>query len=119
MESGFPGKTRRARYPFVAEITLENLASGGLVDGVTTVLGEGGCGMCASEFFPGNTEVLAKITKNGVTFATPAVVAYSLPPAAMGLAFIDMPPDQKQILTDWLRAAVPAIRQNARETASG
>ena len=110
MDPVLPGKTRRARYPFVAKVTLEELASGGLINGMTTDLGEGGCGICAREFLPGNTEVLAKITKNGVTFVTAAVVAYSLPPAAMGLAYIDMAPDQKQILTDWLRAAVPAIR---------
>ena len=116
LDSELPGKTRRARYPFVAKVTIEHLASGALVDGMTTDFSEGGCGIRVPELFPSGARVLAKITKNnGITLATPAIVAYSLPPTTMGLAFVDMPSDQKQLLVCWLRTAIPTIRQNASE----
>ena len=115
LDSELPGKTRRARYPFVAKVTIEHLASGALVDGMTTDFSEGGCGIRIPQLFSSGARVLAKITKNGITLATPATVAYSLPPTTMGLAFVDMPSDQKQLLVCWLRAAIPTIRQNASE----
>ena len=115
LDSELPDKRRRARYPFVAEVTIGHFVSGAVVDGVTTDLSESGCGTRVSELFASGTNVLAKITKNGITLATPGTVAYSLPSMAMGLAFGDMLPDQKQILVGWLRAAIPTIRRNARE----
>ena len=115
MDSELPGKIRHARYPFVARVTIEHLASGEQIDGMTTDLSEGGCGVRLLAPFSGGARISAKITKNGITLVIPATVAYSLPPAAMGLAFIDMPPEQKKILVDWLRAAIPTIRRNARE----
>jgi PAS domain S-box-containing protein len=33
----------------------------------------------------------------------------------MGLAFVDIPPDQKQILTGWLKTAIPTGRRNVSE----
>jgi hypothetical protein len=115
LDSELSRKGRRARYPFVAKVKIERLASGGMVDGITTDLSEGGCGVRVSEMFTSGTTVLAKITKNGITLATPATVSYSLPSKAMGLAFGDMPPDQMQILVGWLRAAIPTIRRNAEK----
>jgi PAS domain S-box-containing protein len=110
-----PAKTRRARYPFIAKVTIEHLKSGTLVDGITSDLSEGGCGVRVPELFSGGTRVLAKITKSGTTLVTPATVTYSLPPAAMGLAFVDMPRDQKQTLAGWLKTAIPTGRRNVRE----
>jgi PAS domain-containing protein len=110
-----PGKMRRARYPFIAKVTIEHSKSGTLVDGITADLSEGGCGVRVPELFSGGTRVLAKISKSGTTLVTPATVAYSLPPASMGLAFVDMPRDQKQILAGWLKTAIPIGRRNVRE----
>jgi hypothetical protein len=114
-DSELPDKKRRARYPFVTKVKIKLLGSGAMVDGMTTDLSEGGCGVRVSELLTSGSSVLAKITKNGITLATRATVAYSLPSMAMGLAFGDMPPDQKQILVGWLRAAIPTIRRNAGE----
>jgi PilZ domain len=114
-DSELPDKKRRARYPFVANVKIEHLSLGAMVEGITTDLSEGGCGVRVSELFTSGAKVMTRITKDGITFATPATVAYSLPSMAMGLVFGDMPPDQKQILVSWLRAAIPTIRRNAGE----
>ena len=112
-DSELPDKRRRARYPFVANVKVEHLSLGATVEGIPTDLSEGGCGVRVSELFTSGAKVMTRITKDGITFATPATVAYSLASMAMGLAFGDMPPDQKQILVGWLRAAIPTIRRNA------
>jgi hypothetical protein len=33
----------------------------------------------------------------------------------MGLAFIDMPAEQQQVLSGWLRAVIPIMRRNVGE----
>jgi len=65
---------------------------------MTTDFSEGGCGIRIPELFSSGARVLAKITKNGITLATPATVAYSLPPTTMGLAFVDMPSTRSSFL---------------------
>ena len=105
---------RAARYPFVARITMKNLASGSLVEGMTTDLSEGGCGVRAAQLFSTGAKILLEINRSEALVVT-AIVAYSLPPAAMGLAFVEMSPSHKKLLDAWLREAVPTIRRNARQ----
>ena len=103
---------RSARYPFVAKVTMRNLASGAVLEGMTSDLSEGGCGVRVFELFRTGTKVVVEITTNGGCLVTTATVAYSLPPGAMGLTFVDMPVDQQRVLSGWLSEAVPAGRRN-------
>jgi hypothetical protein len=65
------------------------------------------------EPFSHGTRILLEITKNGISFVTRATVACSLKAQGMGLAFLDVPPDQIPIPAGWLKAVVPTIRRDA------
>lgn len=106
---------RAARYPFVAKITMKKLPAGCVVEGMTTDLSEGGCGVRAFELFSTGAKLQIEITGNEGLLVTTATVAYCLPPTAMGLAFVEMSPSHKNILAAWLSAAVPRVRRNARQ----
>ncbi len=107
------------RYPFVATIKATDLASGTQLNGITTDLSEGGCCVVTREPFSRGTQILLEITKNGISLATRATVAYSLKDQAMGLAFLETPPDQLSILTGWLKDAIPTMRRNTKEEKPG
>ena len=94
---------------------MKNLASGSMVEGMTTDLSEGGCGVRAAQLFSTGAKILLEINRSEAWLVVTAIVAYSLPPAAMGLAFVEMSPSHKKLLDAWLRAAVPTIRRNARQ----
>lgn len=104
---------RSSRYPFVAKVTMKNLASGSILEGMTSDLSEGGCGVRVFELFRTGTKIVVEIAVSGASLVTTATVAYSLPPGAMGLTFVDMPVDQKRILSGWLSEAIPAGRRNS------
>ena len=91
------------------------MASGTQLNGIATDLSEGGCCVLTREPFSHGTRILLEITKNGISFVTPATVAGSLKAQGMGLAFLDVPPDQMPILAGWLKAVVPTILPNASE----
>jgi c-di-GMP-binding flagellar brake protein YcgR len=78
------------------------------LEGLTTDLSEGGCGVMAQRapFSPG-TRILLEITKNGVSLRTEATVIYNLKDQIMGLRFLEMPPEQAAILARWIKAAIP------------
>lgn len=102
---------RSARYPFVAKVTMRNLASGSVLEGMTSDLSEGGCGVRVCELFRAGAKIVLEIATSGASLVTTATVAYSLPPGEMGLTFADMSVDQKRILSGWLRGAVPTGRR--------
>jgi len=106
---------RPARYPFLATVRATDLASGTQLNGITTDLSEGGCCVLTREPFSHGARILLEITKNGISFVTRATVAGSLKAQGMGLAFLDVPPDQMPILAGWLKAVIPTIRRNASE----
>ncbi len=82
------------------------------LDGLMTDLSEGGCCVLTREPFSRGTRILLEITKNGVSLLTRATVAYALEGKAMGLCFLELPPDQAPILEGWLRAAILSIRRD-------
>lgn len=112
MESNASTVKSPARYPFVALVKATDLASGSHLNGLTTDLSEGGCCVVTREPFSRGSQILLEIAKNGILLVTRATVAYSLQGQAMGLAFLEMAPDQMSILNGWLRDAIPAIRRN-------
>jgi len=98
--------TRRARYPFVATVKATDLVSGMQLVGLTTDLSEGGCRMSTRKGpFSVGTQILLKITKNGVALVMNATVVYNLKDQFMGICFEEMLPDQAAILADWIKVA--------------
>ena len=115
LKSEPPTGRRPARYPFLATVRATDLASGTQFNGITTDLSEGGCCVLTREPFSRGTRILLEITKNGISFVTRATVACSVKAQGMGLAFLDVPPDQMPILAGWLKGVIPTIRPDASE----
>ena len=103
--------TRRPRYPFVATVRATDLHSGMQLVGLTTDLSEGGCRVSTRKGpFSEGTRILLEITKNGVSLTTNAAVVYNLKDQFMGICFEEMPPDQADILTGWIKAAIAPVK---------
>jgi len=110
---------RSIRYLFIAKFKATDTISEMQIEGLTTDLSEGGCGVVTKKGpFSAGTQVLLEITKAGVSLVTHATVIYNLKDQLMGLCFAEMPPEQKATLTSWIQAASPQIdaRQSVDET---
>lgn len=107
---------RSIRYLFIAKFKATDTISEMQIEGLTTDLSEGGCGLVTRKgpFSPG-TQVLLEITKGEVSLLTNATVIYNLKDQLMGLCFGEMAPEQKAILASWISAASP--QAEARQSA--
>jgi hypothetical protein len=78
------------------------------VEGLTTDLSEGGCGVLTRKGpFSTGTPILLEITKNGVSLLTNATVVYNLRDQIMGLCFAEMSCEQAATLAGWIKSAIP------------
>lgn len=106
---------RSIRYLFIAKFKATDTISEMQIEGLTTDLSEGGCGLVTRKGpFSAGTQVLLEITKGEVFLVTHATVIYNLKDQLMGLCFAEMAPEQKEILASWISAASPQLdaRQN-------
>jgi hypothetical protein len=104
-------QTRRPRYPFVAIAKATDVVSGMQFAGLTTDLSEGGCRLSTKKgLFSEGTRIVLEITKNDVSLVTDATVVYNLKDQFMGICFEEMPPDQKAILSNWIKTATDLVR---------
>ena len=101
---------RSIRYLFIAKFKATDTISEMQIEGLTTDLSEGGCGLVTRKgpFSPG-TQVLLEITKGDVSLVTHATVIYNLKDQLMGLCFGEMAAQQKAILASWISAASPQL----------
>jgi hypothetical protein len=107
---------RSVRYLFIAKFKATDTISEMQIEGLTTDLSEGGCGVVTKKGpFSAGTQVLLEITKGGVLLLTNATVIYNLKDQLMGLCFGEMAPEQKATLASWIQGASPQVdaRQNA------
>jgi c-di-GMP-binding flagellar brake protein YcgR len=106
----FRNTQRSIRYLFIAKFKATDTISEMQIEGLTTDLSEGGCGLVTRKGpFSAGTQVLLEITKGDVTLVTHATVIYNLKDQLMGLCFAEMAPEQKAILASWISAASPQL----------
>jgi hypothetical protein len=106
-----PAKRRSVRRcPLVASAEVTELSSGALLSARTSELGVGGCYIDALNPFPKGTLVGLRILRDQGVFETKAKVVYCDPRFGMGLAFTEMPPDQRSLLEAWLAEIVSQLR---------
>lgn len=96
------------RCPFVASAEVTELVHGAKLDARTSEIGLGGCYVDTLNPFPEGTEVQVRILKDDGAFETKAKVVYIQPSFGMGLAFIDLPLDQRTVLENWLLELISA-----------
>jgi hypothetical protein len=98
------------RCPFVASAEVTELVSNTKLSARTSELGVGGCYIDALNPFPEGSLVQVRIVRDDGAFETKAKVVYVHNGFGMGLAFTDMPPDQRSILETWLAEVVIQLR---------
>jgi hypothetical protein len=102
------------RCPFVASAEVTELAGGATLDARTSEIGLGGCYVDTLNPFPEGTEVQLRILKDDGAFETKAKVVYIQPSFGMGLAFIDLPADQRSTLENWLLELISTQLKSTR-----
>jgi hypothetical protein len=102
-----PRKERSARRcTLVASAEVTELGSETRLLGRISELGAGGCYVDALNAFPEGTLVKVRILRDQGHFESTARVAYCDPSFGMGLAFTDVPPEQRSILEEWIAQIV-------------
>lgn len=97
------------RSPFVSSAEVIDLSSEGRRTGRTSELGVGGCYIATPDPFPKETVVRLRIFRGEGVFETKAKVVYSNDAqlnSGMGLAFLEMAPNQRSLLEGWLAEVV-------------
>lgn len=105
VEEVYTPPRRSPRISFAAEVRATELDSGSEIWAETTNLSRGGCYVLTRRPFPQGTLLLIEIRKHGARFVTDASVVYAIEREAMGLSFLNIPPDQLPILESWLASA--------------
>lgn len=124
--SNAPGETgveRRAeiRFPIIASADVFDVRSGTRLRGRTSDLSISGCYIDTLSPFPKDTTVRLCLENEKQKMETLAVVAYALTPMGMGLSFIEICPDQLEILRSWMPKSLgePSREQGAVAPAPG
>jgi hypothetical protein len=102
------------RCPFVASVEVTELGSGTRLSARTSEVGLGGCYVDALNPFAAGTEVKLRIVRDQGAFEAVAKVVYSDPSFGMGLSFVDIAPEQRLILENWLEEIVLQLRPVAQ-----
>jgi len=98
------------RCPLVASAEVTELGSETKLSVRTSELGLGGCYIDTLNPFPEGTLVQLRLLRDNGVFETKAKVVYSHPGFGMGLAFIEVTPNQRAILESWLAELVIQLR---------
>jgi hypothetical protein len=99
------------RCALVASVEVTELRSGTRLSARISELGVGGCYVDALNPFPEGALVSLRILRDQGVFETKAKVVYCDSSFGMGLAFIEMPADQRSLLENWLAEIVSQLSQ--------
>jgi PilZ domain len=102
------------RCPFVASVEVTELGSGTLLSARISELGLGGCYVDALNPFAQGTKVKLRIVRDQGAFEATAKVVYSDLSFGMGLSFVEIAPEQRLILENWLEEMVLQLRPMAQ-----
>jgi PilZ domain len=106
-----PTKQRSVRRcALVASVEVTELRTGALLSARISELGVGGCYVDALNPFPEGALVRLRILRDQGVFETKAKVVYCDSTFGMGLAFIEVTPDQRSLLETWLAEIVSQLR---------
>ena len=101
---------RRCQFVASAEVTELGSGSGARLSARTFELGLGGCYLDTLNPFPEGTLVQLRILRDAGVFESKAKVVYSDRGCGMGLAFTEIPPNQRSILECWLAELVMQLQ---------
>ena len=104
------GSDRRKfpRYGLVAIAELTDPEEGKMVSGSIAQISRNGCYVDTPKTFPVGTALKVIISHDECTFVTRANIIHVQQQMGMGIAFLDVAPDQLKVLDSWL-AELPSV----------
>ena len=107
--SATPSGERRAvpRYAFVATTELTDAANSVKLSGRVTEISRHGCYVDIANTLPVGTTLNVRISRDQGAFVTPGKILYVQEHIGMGVAFLETPKDQLEILDSWLAQLPP------------
>jgi hypothetical protein len=93
---------RAKRYSITAAAEIDDARTGTRVTGRASDLSVTGCYIDTLNPLAEETEVRLQITYQSETFTTAGIVAYSAPHLGMGIEFVGLEQDQKDVLQRWV-----------------
>lgn len=100
-----PSGSERRKYPrygLVAIAELTDPEEGKLLSGKVAQISRNGCYVETPKTFPVGTALKVIISHDERTFVTRANIIHVQQQLGMGLAFVDVAPDQLRVLDSWL-----------------
>lgn len=98
-----PSERRKGpRFAFVASTELTEFSSASKFSGTVTEISRNGCYVDILNTLPAGTPLHVRISCDQGIFETSGQVLYVQDRIGMGVAFIDPPPAQVEILESWL-----------------
>lgn len=99
-------RRRSPRFPFIASAEVLEENNGSQLSARVSDLSATGCYVDTINPRPGGTAVRVRIFNETQSFEASATVAYSVVHLGMGLSFAEVPASSRDILREWLPAAV-------------
>jgi len=93
---------RVPRFPLVAPVEILEMRTGTHMMAQVSELNLFGCYIDTLNPLPPRTNVQLRITRDGETFTTIGIVAFSTPGMGMGIQFTSVEHNQQTILREWL-----------------
>jgi|SRR5215469_552363 len=106
------------RYPFIAIVYASDPSSKLALTGRTSDLSLGGCYVDTLNPLPKGAEINVEIVHMEESFLAKGIVVHTQPEGGMGINFIDMDPQRKKTLENWLEALRLASDANCEVTPS-
>jgi hypothetical protein len=97
---------RCPRFLFIASAEVFEENSGSQLSARVSDISAKGCYVDTINPLPGGTSVRVRIFNEAQSFEASATVAYSLIHLGMGLSFGEVAPSSRDVLREWLPAAV-------------
>src|SRR5208282_2932870 len=98
----FRDKREVPRYLFIAQVDLTEPSTETHISGRISEISRKGCYVDVLNTLPVGTALRLKITRDQGEFATDGRIIYVQPGMGMGVAFVNIPADQLNILDAWL-----------------
>jgi hypothetical protein len=98
----FIQKKKLPRYTLIASTTLTDDATPACLAGRITEISRAGCYAEILNTRPVGTLLLVHIFRDSETFKTKGKIVYVREPIGVGIAFIDPPTEQLEVLDSWL-----------------
>lgn len=90
------------RYGLIAQTEVVEPVSGLRIAGRISEISRKGCYVDALNTLPTQTMIEVRISRDQGKFSSPGKIIYTQEGIGMGIAFLNMPPEQLKILDVWL-----------------